>query len=128
MMPGLEFTVDPKVTVSAGSEKCWLFIKIDEIIDEPAKFSDYLSYTVATGWTPLDGHAGVYYRQVDATATNVSFDIIQNNTVTANADCTKSDYDELDGQSLNLDFTAYAVQFVGFDTPALAWAEAQTLG
>ena len=61
MVPGNEIEKDPKVTVTKGSEACWLFVKLTE----SANFSDYLTYTVdSTEWTALTGVAGVYYREV----------------------------------------------------------------
>ena len=30
MVPGCDIAKDPKVTVTANSEDCWLFVKIDE--------------------------------------------------------------------------------------------------
>ncbi|MBR2325698.1 MAG: SipW-dependent-type signal peptide-containing protein [Clostridia bacterium] len=120
MVPGKTYTVDPVVTVKANSEDCWLFIKIEKTAD----FDEFLNYTVDDGWTLLE--AGVYYREVGATATDTDFAVIKGNTVTANANRTKGEYDALSA-NLDLKFTAYAVQFFGFDTAADAWTEAQEL-
>ena len=61
MVPGNEIEKDPKVTVTKGSEACWLFVKLTK----SANLSDYLTYTVdSTEWTALTGVAGVYYREV----------------------------------------------------------------
>ena len=141
MLPGKVYTANPVVTVGAGSESCWLFIKIEESIgdvvrnvavgegEDPStepKFSDYLAYTVMTGWTAVgDTAPGVYYRQVSFSNGAQYFDIITGNKITAIATCTKAQYDKLGGKNLKLSFTAYAVQQVGFTTVAAAWAEAQ---
>ena len=128
MVPGMTYTVNPVVTVKANSEKCWLFIKIEKT----ANFDTFLDYTVDDGWTPLKDSPedsledGVYYREVGATTADTEFAIIENNTVTADATLTKEDYDDLIA-NLDLNFTAYAVQRVGFDTAAAAWIEAQKL-
>ena len=121
MVPGQKYTVDPEVIVSANSEACWLFIKIEK----PTNFDTFLSFTVAEGWEELEN--GVYYREVEATTEAVSFDIIKNDTITANIECTKAQYNELNGASINLKLTAYAVQFVGFDDAATAWTAAKAL-
>ena len=42
MVPGQKYTVDPEVIVSANSEACWLFIKIEK----PTNFDTFLSFTV----------------------------------------------------------------------------------
>jgi hypothetical protein len=121
MMPGMEYDVDPVVTVEKDSESCWLFIKIDKTTG----FDTYLTYTLVDGWIELE--PGVYYRQVAATTDAAKeFHVIAGDKVYAK-DCTKDQYNALSGQPLNLDFTAYAVQRVGFDTAAAAWTEAQTL-
>ena len=120
MVPGMTYTVDPVVTVKANSEKCWLFIKIEKT----ANFDTFLNYAMADGWTSLEN--GVFYRQVNATDADVEFDVIKDDTVTAKADCTKAQYDSLSA-NLDLNFTAYAVQFFNFGTAEAAWTEAQEL-
>ena len=121
MMPGMEYAVNPVVTVEEDSESCWLFIKIDKTTD----FDTYLTYTLVEGWIELE--PGVYYREVAATTDAAeTIHIIEGDKVYAK-DCTKDQYNSLSGQPLNLNFTAYAVQRVGFDTAAAAWTEAQTL-
>ena len=62
MIPGKELTKDPTVTVIAGSEACWLFVKLEK----STSFDTYLSYNMAEGWTALDNVDGVYYREVAA--------------------------------------------------------------
>lgn len=123
MVPGQEFTVNPRVTVTKESENCYLFIKIEK----PGNFDTFLSYTVATGWTELDGVSGVYYREVNYNVADQVFDVIAGDKITAKGDCTKEQYNTLNGASFNLSFTAYAVQKVGFANAADAWVEAQKL-
>ncbi len=123
MVPGQEFTVNPKVTVTKESESCYLFIKIEK----PANFNTFLSYAVADGWTVLEDGSNVYYRVVDNNGANQEFDVIAGNTITAKSECTQGDYDGLTDASLNLSFTAYAVQKVGFADAKAAWEEAQKL-
>jgi len=124
MIPGQIITKDPKVTVAAGSEACWLFVKIEE----SGNFDDFMTYTIADGWTALDGVAGVYYReQVDLSAQGAvaaTYSVLKNDQVVVSEDVTKGDMDSLTGQPLpTLTFSAYAVQKAGFNTAALAWAE-----
>lgn len=73
LIPGFTYTKDPKVTVEAGSEDCWLFVKFVEK-NSP---SDYLTYTStlteANGWTQGDGTeipADVWYREVSKSETD----------------------------------------------------------
>ena len=68
-VPGVEYAKDPKVTVKAGSEACWLFVKISEenntmtVNDETVRIADF---AIANGWTAVADHAGYYYREVTA--------------------------------------------------------------
>ena len=62
MIPGWTITKDPKVTVTAGSEKCYLFVKLDK----SENFDRFMSYEMAEGWKPLkdagdNAVAGVFY-------------------------------------------------------------------
>ena len=52
MVPGNTIAKDPTVTVNAGSEACWLFVKIEESTNP--KLDDYISYSIATCWTKLE--------------------------------------------------------------------------
>lgn len=85
MIPGNTIDKDPTVTVTAGSEDCWLFVKLVE----SANFGDYLTYAVDTSagaWTALDGHTGVYYREVKQADTVKSFSVLKDDRVQVNTD------------------------------------------
>lgn len=131
MIPGNTITKDPTVTVDKKSEDCWVFVKVVENLGDWAtyggKFTDYLSYTIDSGWTPLAGVPGVYYREVSYDADNdQSFAVITGNAITVSNDTvTKEMMDKLyitGAQNPTLAFTAYAVQKANVDTPAEAWA------
>ena len=123
MIPGNEIPKDPTVTVEKGSEACWLFIKL-EADNNPDTF---LTYSLADGWTALDGPTGVYYREVaDLTAdsaTDAVIPVLLNNKVTVKSDVLKTQLALLTDSTLpKLTFTAYAVQKANVDTAAAAWA------
>ena len=126
MVPGKEIEKDPLITVEADSEDCWLFAQIETTDD----FDDFIDYTVADGWKPLDGEDGVYYREVAKSDAAQEFYVIAGNTVTVKDDVTKEMLNALgeDG-SISLTVTAYAVQRDGtieaIDTAAEAWALTQ---
>lgn len=121
MVPGQTITKDPKVTVKAGSEACWLFVKIEE----SANLDNFISYAVADGWTALTGVDGVYYRAVDATTTDMVYPVLTGNQVTVENDVTKAMMDNLTADNYpTLTFTAYAIQQAGFNDAAAAWTEA----
>lgn len=124
IVPGATLTENPQVIVDADSENCWLFVKVEKT----ENFDKFLSYEIAEGWTPLEENTGVYYRKVEMSTANQTFGIIKDNKLTAKTDATKAMYDSLNANNYpTLIFTAYAVQELGFSTPASAWAEAKTL-
>ena len=132
IVPGVNIAKDPKVTVEADSEACWLFVKIEE----SANWPDELTYTIATGWTKLTGVTGVYYREVDAETAKNGDDwqvLAGDNTypdgvVTVSDTLTKSELQELASNNPTLTFTAYAVQQEGVGTAEEAWNIAQGAG
>lgn len=125
MVPGTTITKDPKVTVLANSEPCWLFIEVTE----SSNLNYFITYGIrlgTDGWSELDGHDNVYYREVDASIENQEFFILTNNTVTINQSVTKADMEGLTQDTLpTLTFKAYAVQKAEVNTVAEAWAIAK---
>lgn len=123
IVPGDTETKDPKVTVEANSEACWLFVKVIEtnnlevnvIGSDPVTKEKVLQYSVITGtdgWTKLDGVDNVYYREVDAATAKagVSYYVLTNNQVKISENVTKSHFDTLTANKPTLTFTAYAIQ------------------
>ena len=121
MVPGNDITKDPKVTVVGGSEACWLFVKVEK----SANLDSFVSYTIDSGWTPLDGVSGVYYREVAASATDDQvFSVLADDKVTVKSDVTKTMMDDLGKENATqptLTFTAYAVQKDNIADPVTAW-------
>ena len=119
MVPGNTIAKDPKVTVKAGSEACWLFVKVVK----SSNFGAFMTYEMADGWTALTGSDGVFYREVAAAATEAEFAVLKNDQVKVLDSVTK---EMLTGQGFTaptLTFTAYAVQKDNIATAAEAWAK-----
>ena len=126
MIPGYTITKDPKVTVIAGSEKCYLFVKLEK----SANFDQFMTYTVDTDWTALEGEENIYYQIVEKSAKNQIFDVISGNKVTVKNTVTKADMNGLTEDTYpTLTVTAYASQFAKNSsenfTAAEAWANVQ---
>lgn len=121
MVPGTTIEKDPKVTVLANSEACWLFVKV-----EAENTADYITYEIAEGWTALDAtkHPGVYYREHAATGTTngTSISILKGDQVSVSPDVTKAMMTTAKTNVPKLTFTAYAVQKENVNTAADAWA------
>ena len=118
MIPGSLIAKDPTVTVEEGSEDCWLFVKVDKSVN----FDDFMTYSMAEGWTSLEGVDGVYYREAKAgdsfpvLVDNISDDGY-NGSVAVKDTVTQDMMDEItDGTAdePTLTFTAYAIQKAGF--------------
>ena len=123
MVPGATITKDPEVTVKAGSEACWVFVKIEKSTDKA--FDDYMTYSMATGWSELAGVTGVYYREVSDTNADQVFEVIADDTITVKDSVTKAMMDALtDDNTPKLTITAYAIQKTGFADASAAWTEA----
>ena len=126
ILPGVNIPKDPKVSVEANSEACWLFVKVDEV--NWPNFMDgenrKVNYRIADGWALLDekNHPGVYYREVNAeTAKNgETYGVLLNNEVTVSENLTKAEVNSIITKP-QLTFTAYAVQKEGVNTAAEAW-------
>lgn len=127
MVPGNTITKDPKVTVKANSEACWLFVKVEE----SANFGDFMTYEMANGWTQGDGTkipANVFYREVAATTAAIDFSVLQGDSVSVKDTVTKADLNALTQNTFpTLTFTAYAVQKDNIADAKTAWAEASKL-
>lgn len=119
LIPGKEYTKDPVVTVKGGSEKCYLFVKFDEI-GSPATYLDYTSLLAAPAWTQGTGTipGNVWYRVVDKSADNTAFHLLDGDKVTIKNTVTNDNMTAASGAKLA--YTAYACQFEGMNAEQ-AW-------
>ena len=133
IIPGVDIEKNPKVTVKAGSEACWLFVKVDEenwptpTYGEGKNAVRKVNYDIADGWTKGDGTsipANVYYRDlgVDASNADQEFPVLKGNKITVSNTLTKIDIKNILTTTPKLSITAYAIQKDGMDTAAKAWA------
>ena len=127
IIPGVEIRRSLKVTVEPNSEACWLFVKVEET--NWSRFPDAngtakVSYSVDVqdGWTALNNHPGVYYREVSAEDAQRGDAYDVNCNVTVSQMLTKAEVDSIaSGTQPQLSFTAYAVQRDGIDDAVRAW-------
>ena len=121
MVPGNTIDKDPKVTVKADSEACWLFVKIEET----ANLGTFISYTVDSNWTALGtAYPGVYYYNgIDLNAlltADKTFSVLANDKVTVKDTVTKQQLAHITNYP-TLKFFAYAIQSEGLDNAVAAW-------
>lgn len=126
IIPGKDIPKDPKVTVTAGSEDCWLFVKVEET---GTFVADKVTYAIADSWTQGNGTeipSNVYYREVSAedAKNGVSYYVLAGNTtypngvITVSSDLTK---ENIPTANPTLTFTAYAVQKENIADAKTAW-------
>lgn len=125
IVPGVTLPKNPTVEVKAGSDACWLFVKVTAG-GWPDNQNFYtLKTTAANGWTQGDGTNipdDVYYRAVPATTTDTTFKLLTDDQVVIPTTVTAADVASMTDATLA--FTAYAIQQTGFETNAAgAWAE-----
>ena len=121
MVPGKVITKDPKVTVSAESEDCYLFVKVDAangvvLANTEGKYNettDYISYSIDSKWTALDGYTGIYYMVVNSEnpVKGQKLSVLANDQVQVLDTVTKQMMQDAAGKLPTLSFTAYAIQF-----------------
>ena len=125
MVPGDTYSKDPAVTVKAISEKCYVFVKVEEVNN----VDGFLTYAIDDDWTELTEGSGIYYRVVDDTGVDQTFYVLAGNATYPNG-CvsvnTDVDMDAMNGLTTSgkypqLKFTAYAVQYANVDSAAEAW-------
>lgn len=143
MVPGATITKNPLVEVVTGSEKCYLFVKLEEDLggwtdltlgnnQQKYKFTDLLTYTVVSSWTAIDSakYPGVYYIVVDTPKDgNFQTGVLVDNKIEVSYKITEEMMNVLHqgsiGQQPTLTVTAYAIQYYKTNgeafTPAGAW-------
>ena len=125
MIPGYTISKNPKATVLAGSEECFLFVKLEK----SANFDQFMTYEMADGWTLVDGQTNVYSRKVVTANIGTAYSVLKDDKVTVKGIVTKDMMNAIDnGTAANptLTITAYASQLhktatIEF-TAAEAWA------
>ncbi len=134
LVPGAEYSKDPKVTVNAGSEACWLFIHVVDANNTINANERVVNYSVRTGeneWTVVEGHPGFFCREVSATdaAEGVSYyvltgdDTYADGFVKINENLTKEQEEAFGQNTPTITVTAAAVQRDGVADVAAAWAK-----
>ena len=134
MIPGYKIHKDPAAKVLAGSEECYLFVKLEK----SANFDDYLEFTPANGWERLKKDKDdnditdlIYYRKVLTADIGTAYSVLANDQVSVKTTVTKDMMNKIDAGTVakpTLTITAYASQLhksgtVGDDfSAAEAWA------
>lgn len=122
--PGAVINKDPTVTVTAGSEACYVFVKVDVAADIAAVLAENGINYDTTNWTKLTGEGvseNVYYTTVSAAdaATGKTLPAVFT-SVTINQNAGNAAIEAAQGDTITV--TAYAIQRAGFESNVVgAW-------
>lgn len=78
-VPGDKLAKDPKVTVTGGSEACYLFVRIKEennTLPGQSTGAKVIDWAIANGWTAVPGQTGYWYREVTSDTTDQTFAVL----------------------------------------------------
>ena len=111
IIPGTTQSKDPTVTVD-NTVDSYVYVEITDATD------GLVDYTIADGWTKLDGYDNIYYREVAANAETKTFSVLAGDSVTYDAALENSDMAKDD---VALTFKAHAIQSKPFENAASAY-------
>lgn len=119
LIPGKTYTKDPTIHVGAKSEPCYLFVKVENGLEnaEADGNTTIAAQMTANGWSLVDGETNIY---------------VYNQIVSKNTDVVVFSSFTIDGETVvayfkdaKINVTAYAIQAEGFENTAKAdiWAK-----
>ena len=114
MVPGVAIPKDPTVTVAAGSEECYVFVKVKN------NMAGSVDLTIHSDWGTLTGlptNVYVYKEKVTATAATALTPVFT--SVTPKSTLSEDDLNALTDKTIKV--TAYAIQAAGMTNAAAAW-------
>lgn len=121
MIPNTKIEKDPVVTVLKDSEDCYLYVELKE----SDNFDDFMTYEIADGWNQLEGHEGIYYREVNkdvVSENNFAYAVLKGNAVQVKAEVTKQQLEVLKEDTYpTLKIKAYAIQKASMNNALEAW-------
>lgn len=125
LIPGSEYEKDPTVHVTAGSEACYVFVKVENGLGAAEKASGDGYVTIAqqianNGWTAVSGHPGYFYKIVEADTAETGTDLVVFESFGISGTVSQDDYAALADAEITI--KACAVQSEGLDTAAAAFA------
>ena len=99
IIPGDQLVKDPTVHVLEGSEKCWVYVCINDELN--AAVAGSAKYTVENGWTLVNGTKNIYKYNNVVDASEKQQDLVVFNGVTIDgAVVTEDNIDDLDEKTI----------------------------
>ena len=136
-VPGDKLAKDPEVTVTGGSEDCYLFVRIKEennTVLNQTTGEKVINWAIANGWTPVANQDGYWYREVTASDSDQIYTVLADGITTDTYDgsvsvstlVTKDMVNTLNTNTPKIIITAAAVQKDNIATVADAFAQLPT--
>lgn len=119
LLPGQTYSKDPTIHVQAGSEDCYVFVKVENDLSGIEGDTTIDQQMKNNGWTVIDRGNGIYGK---ANPVREGTDVVVFNNFTISGDTnarTLAGY-----ANAKIKVTAYAIQAKGFDSAEDAWANA----
>ena len=117
LIPGHTYIKDPTIHVADDSEECWLFVKVENGLEDIIDAETIGTQMSKNGWSLVDGETNIYAYSEIATAETRDYKVFNNFKIKGEA--AVDSYN-----NKNITIQAYAIQADGFATAAAAWAEA----
>lgn len=119
LIPGHAYVKDPVVHIDANSENCWLFVKLNNGLQNIIASKTIEEQMQENGWSVIDATNNIWaYKEI----VDKNMDIPTFTQFALNNDANVSEY----GNAV-IEVTAYAVQADGFGSAGAAW-EATSAG
>ena len=115
LIPGRTYTKDPRITVGADSENCWLFVKIENGLGANATINGLAE----NGWTRI-GTTDYWAYAGTVVGANATVDVFDSFTYASSVADTTAD------AAKEIVVTAYAIQSDSCPTSADAWTKLST--
>ena len=128
LIPGHTYIKDPTIHVADDSEACWLFVKVENGLEDIIDAKTIEDQMNDNGWSSVAGETNIYAYEKIATATTGDYKVFDDFKLKGDANVSnyatvKDDDGNITGGK-TIEVTAYAIQADGFATAAEAWTAA----
>ena len=121
LIPGHQYLKDPTVTLTAGNEKCYIFIQVRNDIAGIEKGTTIAQQIANNNWIALEEYDGVYYQVIETQNADLKLPVFANFTIMDTADVA-SYVTNADKDNNIITVKAYAIQYDSFENKvADAW-------
>lgn len=119
LIPGHTYVKDPVIHIEAGSEVCYVFVRVVDELTAIEGATTVVDQMTANGWYELPGVANVWYKPTAVNALNAAVDVAVFSSFTVKGDAA---VDQFAGKTITVQ--AYAVQADGFASAVDAYTAA----